>query len=71
MYRTCITKEKENSFIVMLRWRYEETGLKLIQMKKKIKSIKEKMKKEEIKVTETKAAYEAMLNCKSEPKPFL
>lgn len=40
-------------------------------MKKKIKSLREKMKKEENKVGETKASFESMLNCKSEPKAFL
>jgi hypothetical protein len=42
----------------MMRWRYEETGLKLIQMKKKIKNLKEKMKKEESRVGERKISYE-------------
>ncbi len=42
----------------MMRWRYEETGLKLIQMKKKIKNLKEKMKKEEARVGEKKNSYE-------------
>jgi hypothetical protein len=31
----------------MARWRYEETGLKVLQMKKKIQKLREKMKGEE------------------------
>ena len=34
-YRTMVT-EKDNGFFVMMRWRHEETDIKITQVKKKI-----------------------------------
>lgn len=59
-----ITSEKENGFIVMLKWRYEDSGPRLVQLRKKIQQLRDKLLKEQESLRRMKDSYEKLLNYK-------
>lgn len=59
-----MTSEKDNGFNVMLKWRYEDSGAKLVQLKRKIQMLKDKLTKERETLKSVKESYERLLNCK-------
>lgn len=58
-----VSSEKDNAFSIMLKWRYEDSGLKLVQLKKKIGQLKDKLNKEQDSMKKIKDNYEKLLNC--------
>ena len=54
--------EKENGFNVVLRWRYEETAFKIVQLKKKVVQLSSRLQSEEVNLKKSKERYEKLLN---------
>ncbi|CDW81047.1 UNKNOWN [Stylonychia lemnae] len=57
-----ITSDNENGFKVMMKWRYEDSGIKLQILKKKIQQLKEIVQKDSRELKQFKESYENLFN---------
>eukprot|EP00347_Sterkiella_histriomuscorum_P000849 403374285 len=70
-HQITITSEKENGFHVVVKWRYEESGVKLQTLRKKILQLKDKLTADQEQLRCYRESYEKLLNFKGDGSVLL